>query len=148
MKTRCKPGDLALVIHDTSLCESNIGRFVQVRGPLQMNADLQLRCWLIKPVSRCTWRVEETPGQVENQTVFWRSEIEHPDAWLLPIRPEDVDAERDAGVRTTMDTGQEVRQPVYVTTGNGDMSDLKTAASMQDQIDEAIRRMDRERDRR
>jgi len=57
---------------------------------------------------------------------------------LLPIRPNDVVAERDA-VRAQGAPAREPRQPSYVTFGNDDMSELSMAVSLQDQIDEVIR---------
>jgi hypothetical protein len=68
--------------------------------------------------------------------------MEHPDAWLLPLGPKDVDAARDAGVRIA----GEVVMSAEVNASSEDMSELKTAVSMQDRIDGAMRRMDRERD--
>jgi Cu2+-containing amine oxidase len=96
------------------------------------------------PVSRGSWQVEDQPGDLRSHTVFWRSRVEHADAWLPPIRPGDVDADeaRDVVVRIE----KKEASPVAVTEPRGDMSDLKAAASLRDRIDEAIRRMDRERD--
>ena len=87
MTLRCKAGDLALVVYDEPGCESNIGRAVEVRGPVEINPRIGLQCWLIRPAgSNRRWRVEDS-GWVLTQTVSWKSRIEHPDAWLLPIPP-------------------------------------------------------------
>ena len=97
MTLRCKEGDLALVIHDEPGCRSNIGRTVEVRGPVEINPRLGLHCWLIRPAgSNRSWRVENS-GWILTQTVSWGSQIEHPDAWLLPIPPS---AEREADENT------------------------------------------------
>jgi hypothetical protein len=85
MQFRCKPGDLALVVWDTPPCIENVGRLVHVRGPVELNKELQQWCWLIKPVSRRRYFVE-TRGQLEKRRVSWISRVEHPDRWLLPIR--------------------------------------------------------------
>jgi hypothetical protein len=84
MKLRCKPGDLAIVIHDTPPCAANIGRIVMVRGPLKVNRTLRLPCWLIKPVRPVPYLVE-IGNTLNEQIVNWSSRVEHPDAWLLPI---------------------------------------------------------------
>ena len=83
--TRCRPGDLALVIHDEPCCASNIGRFVEVDGPLELNLDLNLPCWLIRPVVRAPYAVTDEKG-CSFRLVDWGSLVEHPDAWLLPVR--------------------------------------------------------------
>ena len=86
MQLRCKEGDLALIVHDEPSCESNIGRIVQVRGPVMHNHRLQLTCWLIKPVERQPWRVERC-GAISSEIVYWKSLVEHPDSWMVPLRP-------------------------------------------------------------
>ncbi len=40
MTLRCTDGALALVVYDEPGCESNIGRVVEVRGPVQTNPGL------------------------------------------------------------------------------------------------------------
>lgn len=90
MQLRCKAGDLALIVHDEPGCESNIGHIVQVRGPVMHNPRLQLNCWLIKPVERQPWRVE-TSGTISSEIVYWKSHIEHPDCWMVPLRPPESD---------------------------------------------------------
>ena len=88
MEMRCKEGDLALVIHDEPGCESNIGRVVEVRGPLNVNERLELPCWLIRPVKPELWSVAQFDGiHVIDKLVGWESQVEHPDAWMLPLRP-------------------------------------------------------------
>jgi len=88
MTLRCKAGDLALVVYDEPGCESNIGRAVEVRGPVSTNPRLDLPCWLIRPAGNSRhWRVIRGSAPARTQTVSWKSRIEHPDAWLLPIPP-------------------------------------------------------------
>ena len=88
MSLRCKAGDLALVIYDELGCESNIGRAVEVRGPVQTNPRLGLQCWLIRAAgSNRRWRVVRNPAQARTEAVSWKSRVEHPDAWLLLIPP-------------------------------------------------------------
>ena len=36
MNLRCKDGDLAVVVGDFPGCEGNIGRIVQVKGPVRI----------------------------------------------------------------------------------------------------------------
>lgn len=84
MKLRCKEGDLAIVMYDTPPCAANIGRIVEVRGPIEINLNFGLPCWLIKPVRPEPFLMER--GQEVNQEIVdWSSRAEHPDAWLLPL---------------------------------------------------------------
>ena len=95
MTLRCKEGDLALVVHDEPGCESNIGRVVVVFGPVETNSRLALPCWLIVPAGRSRrWRVTRGLAPARTETVYRKSRIEHPDAWLLPIPPL-ADPDRD-----------------------------------------------------
>jgi hypothetical protein len=88
MSLRCKAGDLALVVYDEPGCRSNIGRAVEVRGPVEINPRIGLQCWLIRPAgSNRRWRVSDDSGWIQTETVSWKSRVEHPDAWLLPIPP-------------------------------------------------------------
>ncbi len=86
MNLRCKPGDIALVLYDEPGCEANIGRIVQVQGPINTNPRLQLPCWLIQPDVREPWMVGD-PGAFRSIRVTWRDRVEHPDAWMVPLRP-------------------------------------------------------------
>ncbi len=88
MELKCKDGELALVIHDEPSCEENIGKVVQVSGPVEINRELQLPCWLIQPVHRNDWKVTTLLGEVVTQHVSWESRVEHPDKWLMPLRPQ------------------------------------------------------------
>ena len=88
MSLRCKAGDLALVVYDEPGCESNIGRAVEVRGPVSTNPRLNLPRWLIRPAgSSRYWRVVRGFEPARTERVSWKSRIEHPDAWLVPIPP-------------------------------------------------------------
>lgn len=86
MKLRCKEGDLAAVIYDTPPCAANIGRIVEVRGPVKHNFHLGLSCWLVKPVSSSPY-IEESFhfNRVQAKVVDWQDKLEHPDAWLVPL---------------------------------------------------------------
>lgn len=98
MTLRCKEGDLALVVFDEPGCESNIGRVVEVRGPVETNPLLQLPCWLIQPAGASRrWRVLNGRGPAITRTVTWKSRIEHPDAWLLPIPPKSGTQDEEQG---------------------------------------------------
>jgi len=96
MNLRCKSGDLAIIIYDTPECSSNIGRVVEVRGPVEFNSNywINAQCWLIKPIHRALYKVEyEIMGKrvVVPKICYWKEPIEHPDAWMIPIRPTDGD---------------------------------------------------------
>ena len=88
---RCKDGDLALVINDTIACRQNIGRVVQVRGPVRKLNQSGMQGWRIKPIHKRIWGVTELDGRDVKELVFWRSGVFHEDAWLMPIRPQQPD---------------------------------------------------------
>lgn len=87
---RCKHGDLAIIVHDFLGCEGNIGVIVQVVGPPESHPATENICWGIKPVKRRKlWFVCERLSQ--QQYVSKQNKALHPDAWLLPIRSDDID---------------------------------------------------------
>ena len=51
MSTRCRPGDLAIIARDDPGYEQNIGRIVEVHGPLRLDKKQGIT-WLIVPVNR------------------------------------------------------------------------------------------------
>lgn len=86
MKVRCKPGDLALVVRDEPQCSENVGKLVRVRGPLQFSAHYgDLPTWLIDPVTATDWQISDRTGRCRNHRIALRDQVEHPDAWLLPL---------------------------------------------------------------
>jgi len=85
---RCKDGDLAVVINDTIACRQNIGRVVQVRGPVRKLKQSGMQGWRIKPIHKRVWGVTELDGRNVKELVFWSSGVFHEDAWLMPIRPQ------------------------------------------------------------
>lgn len=92
LKLNCRPGDLAVVLHDEATCACNIGQIVRVYGPMAMTRDLGAT-WLILPVSRRKWAVHNRDGTFRKMVVRLRDRIEHSDAWLMPLRDHD-----DSGV--------------------------------------------------
>ncbi len=83
---RCKPGDLAIILNDLPGGETNIGRVVEIFGPLEQTEDIG-PTWLIVPVSRAEYAVHKNHGIV--RMVVGRGHlIEHPDAWMMPIHEE------------------------------------------------------------
>ena len=50
MSTRCKPGDLAIIMYDVPQCAANIGRVVEISGPAEYDRHGRLT-WLIQPVT-------------------------------------------------------------------------------------------------
>ena len=87
MELRCKDGDLAVMIGDMPGCESNIGRIVEVRGPAKLNKQCGLICWRIRTVIRKKLINLHPSGELIAERVTWKSRTEHPDCWLIPIRP-------------------------------------------------------------
>lgn len=92
MTTRCKNGDVAIVLRDSPGCEANIGRLVEVRGPCSSSCYPGMVSWWIKQIDRnAKWCVFETDGSITMEWLTWSSKVQHPDTWLLPIRPGEAD---------------------------------------------------------
>ena len=91
MELRCKDGDLAVIVGEMPGCEANIGRIVEVRGPAKLNHQCGLICWRIRTVTRKKLINLYPSGELIAESVTWKSRTQHPDCWLIPIRPpEDV----------------------------------------------------------
>ena len=88
MQTRCKPGDMAVILYDEPSCLCNVGRLVKVHPSLMLNKVLNLDCWLIEPIQNGPWALSEEDGTVTLTPVSLADRIEHPDCWMLPIRDE------------------------------------------------------------
>lgn len=95
MKLRCREGDQAIIIREEAGCDMNIGRVVTVHGPVWFTEE-RGPTWLIVPVQADTWAVGSyIGGPVWHGRITLENEIEHPDDWLLPLRPEqETDAAR------------------------------------------------------
>ena len=93
MTTRCKDGDIAIVINEPPLCAGNLGRFVHVRGPYQYIDILGFHGWVIKPVNnQKMWvQLRRDPPKVVFDRVYWNNPRCLPDAWLLWHSPKSVD---------------------------------------------------------
>lgn len=87
MTTRCRPGDLAVIIRDEPGYEDNIGRIVRVHGPARLCEELGLT-WLIVPLSEHPYGVRRYSGKRADLVVKLGHVVEHPDAWMEPIRPD------------------------------------------------------------
>lgn len=88
MNMRCKNGDLALVIRDNKGCEANVGRLVEVRGPVVPTRYGEDVTWQIAQVEQNgPWFIRESDGTVTAEILTWDSRVVHPDSWLKPIRP-------------------------------------------------------------
>ena len=89
MKLRCREGEMALIIKEEPGCECNIGKAVTVHSPIR-NCPDKGPVWLIQPVQPEFWAVREYRGQpVWIGVVTACDLVEHPDGWLLPLRPAD-----------------------------------------------------------
>jgi hypothetical protein len=92
MTLRCKDGDLAVIVGELPGCEANIGRIVQVRGPVQWSEQCgNLLCWVIRPISRKKMVNLYYPDKLVTERVTWKMNIKLPDCWLIPIRPPEDD---------------------------------------------------------
>ncbi len=90
MTPRCKPGDIAVVLYDVPPCVINIGRLVEVSGPMQVNPTYG-PSWLIRPLRPEPWMVETSGGFRLEVISSFKAKVEHADRWLLPVghrRPE------------------------------------------------------------
>jgi hypothetical protein len=85
MKLRCQDGDIAVITWDYPGCLKNIGRLVQVQGPVRKG-----ECgpaWRIRPITENLYAFLDLDGSIGHESVTWGSRIDHPDAWMIPIRP-------------------------------------------------------------
>lgn len=89
--SHCKPGDLAMITHDVPSCSANIGRIVVVGGPPAVNRRRQLT-WLIRPVANEPYMVNGCDGKFLRFMGFEERHIEHPDRWMVPIHPDELQA--------------------------------------------------------
>jgi hypothetical protein len=84
---RCRDGDLALILREEPGCDVNIGRVVRVGGPLYVNPR-RGPTWLIEPATGDPWTyLAHTGDGVITRPITFADCIEHPDAWLFPLRP-------------------------------------------------------------
>jgi hypothetical protein len=86
MTTRCKPGDLAIILHDAPQCAANIGRVVEIFGPPAIDRHGRLT-WLIKPVTPESYWVNNSRDDSIRPMTDEDQDIEHPDEWMQPIQP-------------------------------------------------------------
>lgn len=93
MQARCKPGDIAVILYDEPECLMNVGRLVRVHPSLALNEELNLECWLIEPLDGSTWAVSESDGSISFAILDHDDRIEHPDAWMLPIKDDSLPKE-------------------------------------------------------
>ena len=85
MGLRCKDGDMAVIVGDVPGCEGNIDCIVQVRGStIKLSGYI---CWRIKSLDNRKILIREFNGTIVSEKVFWKSRIQHPDCFLVPIRP-------------------------------------------------------------
>jgi hypothetical protein len=105
MSTRCKPGDLAIIMYDVPQCTSNIGRLVEISGPPAFNRRKQLT-WLIQPVTPEPYLINTSHDDSVQVMGYPEPGIEHPDEWMLPIGAESA----DEAVEQREDTPEEIEQ--------------------------------------
>ena len=88
MNTRCKPGDLAIIIADVPQCSGNIGRAVAVKGPLATDRNGRLT-WLIQPLTPEPYLINSWIDDSVRFMDWQEPDIEHPDEWMMPVTPDD-----------------------------------------------------------
>lgn len=92
--TRCKPGNLAVITYDVPSCADNIGRLVLVCGPAAIDLNGYLT-WLIHPVTPEPYMISDWEGNFLRFMEFGEQDVEHPDAWMMPIHPGDDHEDHD-----------------------------------------------------
>jgi hypothetical protein len=85
MTLRCKDGDIAVITWDYPDCLENIGRLVDVRGPMRVNEAGP--SWLIRPITPELYALHESNHVLCRERVTWASGITDQDAWMMPVRP-------------------------------------------------------------
>jgi hypothetical protein len=81
----CKPGDFAMIIGDEESCIMNIGRVVEVHGPL---TEIEGKdCWGIVPIHPEPIMVREGDKLSLWHNITLEDGICHVDAWLKPLPP-------------------------------------------------------------
>ena len=91
MRLRCQEGILAMVIKVPTGCISNIGRIVQLRGPIDYlwYKNICYPCWQIQPVTSAPYSIFQG-GALTIEIVTWESNVFQPDEWLEPLLPLDI----------------------------------------------------------
>ncbi len=87
MTTRCKPGDLAIIMYDEPQCAANIGRLVEVSGPLAIDVSGKAT-WLIQPITPEPYLINTWYDDSVRFMDYQEQGIEHPDEWMLPVGTE------------------------------------------------------------
>jgi len=88
---RCKPGDLAVILHDVPSCTMNIGRVVSVSGPSRIDPNGRL-AWLVYPINpEEPYAVNNWDGSFSGFMGLGDANLEQPDEWMMPIRPDEFD---------------------------------------------------------
>jgi hypothetical protein len=100
VKLRCKDGDIAVITWDHPECLENIGRLVQVRGPLKIEDEVAY--WRIQPVTPQLYAFRELDDTLARDRVTWSSRIQHPDRWMIPIEPDEELKDTDEVVMLEM----------------------------------------------
>jgi hypothetical protein len=93
VKLRCTHGDIAVITRDYPDCLDNVGRLVEVCGPMRINEAGP--SWLIRPVSAEPYVLHESDHTLCRERVTWKSCVTHPDAWMTPLNPGQQDAGED-----------------------------------------------------
>ena len=85
MSTRCKPGDLAIIMYDVPQCAANIGRVVEISGPAEYDRNGRLT-WLIQPVTAEPYLISTYEEDSVRVMEYPEPGIEHPDEWMQPVQ--------------------------------------------------------------
>ncbi len=86
MNLRCKCGDIAIITWDYPDCLENLGRMVEVRSPVDIRDGLAY--WRIRPITPDLYAMREWDDTMVRESADWDTGVEHPDSWMIPIRPD------------------------------------------------------------
>jgi hypothetical protein len=85
MSTRCKPGDLAIIMYDVPQCTANIGRVVEISSPAEYDRHGRLT-WLIQPVTPEPYLINTNHDDSVRVMGYPEPGIQHPDEWMTPVQ--------------------------------------------------------------
>ena len=118
MKTRCKPGDLAVIVREEPGCKKNIGKIVEVRGPIRMS-ETKGPQWVIRSMNtRGHWFVRRPKSGLIVRLyrgLRWDHDVDHPDAWMVPIMGPTGEARFDTQHGTALPSHRSVEDHATMT---------------------------------
>lgn len=105
---RCRPGQLAVIVHDEPECKANIGQIVRVLRKYTGFPDEMGFYWLVEPQSsQPSVVLVGTPGHPDCTVVYDNANRAHSDDWLRPL----VDTQSPDGITLLADLPSKCSAP-------------------------------------